>query len=1202
MKKIYLGLDLGITYIGWSIVDGEQNIVANGTHLFKQLSTSADNNKYPEGKRGVQRRERRNKNRKKQRKLDFINMIDQFSFNNQAKLKSINKLSSLYKNKYQSIFKFTKKESASDFLFKQAHKYDLYEIYNKAFRGKINPKELFLFLYHKLSLRGVFYLKYQENDISNYSYEKSLFKNVLIKKYFNETNKFRKQSNLKNPFSIYWNWIDIEFILRKCTYIDNEFIEDYKKIFFRKRNFLFGPGSWKQLSPWGVTYSNKNPDNYLWNKKNKFCPISSVLNNNKQQIEKCINKFFLISEICNLISQLSLTKLNGEKLTIKQITEIINQSIITNTDINAKTIPQFLSRKKEDFSFFYSNNDFLKDNYQNNEKLKRYFNSKTPIVKKKLINIFNIIKDLLSLDKIRFDFILKYWEDQKNKNALNNKNVNSSLEEALQVLQPLNLNFEIDYKNFINFNDITEFDFNSTSPFGWKAYELYLNNFLKSEYNEQFLSINEFYKKEIEIFELKKYNSENKSKYFPTTLFDSEEFLTPNVKKTFKETIKLINNILRKYIYKNNWKINSLVIKTTYEKDNLNNSISTKKIKNKINEYYKFLEKESEKAKIDLEYNKIPITEINIKKYILWNQQENKDIYSGKVLLLEKIDEWKIDHIIPCFISFNNNLENLVVTTENKEDTKTPFEFFDASKFSYFKNELWYSILSVSKDFESNENKFDSSINMWIKKMKFKFLTLKTLQNKNHIFLNMNFKDKSYSIKIFEYVFNLYLKIIKRNKKNKINNQMCEIFENFKIETINYFWLKELHNLLEIKKFNFDILNYPSYDASIIAIYFSMPIVNEFQSISNKKRNKKQKIFRLIKNNILSNKQKFIKQIFSSTTYYSFPKYKLDLRINKSFYKKSIDEQWKIINEVKPKQIFNNENYIGYKEMDNKKYQLVYLELLNDTHSENVFSLFKELEFNLMNGTTIAEYCKKKKILTDVWIIEKLYLLAKENLQLKNNCKKKINIFKNINKKLVDEFNLFENLNLIGNNIKAKRIFTEILFNNLLKDYVLIIKNNNIIKLRRIKLISNNEYIPTFELINKAYNTKSMSNKYIFDKKYQKILAHNQTLLGDTMKMIAVLKFKNQNNKEKIEFFKVNQLNKIIRAPDKYEIIKFIDPNIWYLYKGEVWKISNLAIAANQLFFSCVSNFNIKDITKTYTSGNWGEYQELFNKIMRIKE
>ena len=175
----------------------------------------------------------------------------------------------------------------------------------------------------------------------------------------------------------------------------------------------------------------------------------------------------------------------------------------------------------------------------------------------------------------------------------------------------------------------------------------------------------------------------------------------------------------------------------------------------------------------------------------------------------------------------------------------------------------------------------------------------------------------------------------------------------------------------------------------------------------------------------------------------------------------------------------------------------------------------------------------------------------------------------------------------------------------LLKNYFLIIRNDKLLKISKIRYISKDKYIPTYELADKKYETKSSKNKYVFNKEKQLKLSHNQTLYGEAMKMIALLRYENKKGEEEIKFFKINQLNKVIRAPEKYEIIKLINPNIWYYYKNEIWKITNLDIHSGQIKIECKSNEDkkiIKSIRKYYSNGNWGEHQELFNKIMRIKE
>ncbi len=107
---------------------------------------------YGEKVRGELRRARRRLNRFKQRKIDFLCMIDEFCLPNQEKKNRTNKLSTLYKKEYQNIFGFNQSNTSTDFLFNNASNpnyknIDLYKVYKKGFNEKFDPKELFLFLY-----------------------------------------------------------------------------------------------------------------------------------------------------------------------------------------------------------------------------------------------------------------------------------------------------------------------------------------------------------------------------------------------------------------------------------------------------------------------------------------------------------------------------------------------------------------------------------------------------------------------------------------------------------------------------------------------------------------------------------------------------------------------------------------------------------------------------------------------------------------------------------------------------------------------------------------------------------------------------------------------------------------------------------------------------------------------------------------------
>ena len=1243
MKKVHLGLDLGIASVGWSLVDDQQNIIAIGSHLFKQLSDPKDNNKYGEGTRGEKRRARRNLSRKKQRKLDFLNMIDQFAYNNQVKLKSTGKLSSLYKSKYQDIFNFNENESATDFLFNQAHKYDFYKIYQKGFETELTPKELFLFLYQKLSNRGAFYLK-TDKTIETYSYDQSLFKNILLDQYFKKNHKFRDKSNGDNSYSIFWNWLDIEFILRKCSYINEQFIEDYKKIFLRQRHFAYGPGWANPQSPWSVAYDeNKQPIGHIWDQKIGFCPISLSKNQgNEIKAQKRLNQFYFIAELSSLISQLVYTKLNGHNLNYQQILTILNKSIFEDKKVTIKNIAKWLNHNESDFSNYPLDRERIKDNFEENQKLRKYFAKKNGIINKVTnSNISDLFEILVWIDEKRFEFILEYWEDQKgisnkkDKTVLNNSNFNESLEKAKKVFENINCDFEINYEKFVNFNDVKESDLNGTRGFGFNAYKEYLDKFFNRSNNsiELFDSFNVHFKKEIKDAEKYKYDLLDTAKFLPLKMFKKQEFLSPNVKNTLQESIRVINNVLGRYVYKNGWILQSIILETTWDSENLKNSINSKERKKEIAQYQSFMEKSHQDAKEKLEEYNLSTSDTNKRKYFLWKEQDSKDFYSGKVLELKDIDKWQIDHIIPESLSFNSNLENLVVTVRNEEKGKrTPFEFL-GSEFTKLKNSLWKPLLDPDSDKDKEETKKEDqtkipAILKRIRKQKFNYLKIEKLEDRIIGFVNSNLSETTYAIRKLKDGLVFFMENFNEKFPKSENQIIYDALKDCHIRTISGSHSQKFRKWMEFEIKDRKIATHHAHDASIIAFYSSLEKVDNwykwmknndlrlyYATKFNEDRFKNQYNtidFNYLKGIFSNPDNKFKEKINKAPFYYSFKPYKLDQKLNNQFYKEPLEKQWEIIKSIKPKQIFANENFNGYQIVDNKKHQVVYLNLLDETKAKNIFDLFWHLHNYIIEGKTTEQYCKENWVLTNHDLIEELYKLIDKDLlsqtydENKKILKKDFNIFKMINDKHKSDLSVFANLIEFETKIKLNELNNqEEYLKHLLDNYVLIIKNDKLIKINKIKTISKEEYNPTYQLVNKKYQTKSSKNKYIFEKEKQLKLAHNQTLLGDSMKMIVLLKYKDTNNKEKMQFFKINQLNQIVRAPKEYEIIQFIDPNIWYYYDKEVWKIQNLAIAQNQILFICISNKNKqdkKDILKTYTGGDWKEHQELFNKMMRIKK
>ena len=1240
-KKVHLGLDLGIASVGWSLVDSEQNIIAMGSHLFKQASIKLGDDEYGEGIRGQKRRARRTWNRKKQRKLDFLNMIDKNSHNNKIKKKNKDKFSSFYKDKYQKIFGFNEAESVTDFLSHKAHQYDFYKIYREGFERELNPKELFLFLYQKLSFRGVFFIQYKNDSNKNYSYETSLLKELEKEEY-----KYRIPGR---KFSIYKNWEDINFILNNCSYIDEEFVNDYKKIFFRHREYAIGPGGINAESKWGLSREEYESGLKLWDKKIGFCPVAlTKFNDNNDKIsnktvEKKLNYFYFIGELANLISQLITTKINDSYLSYEQIIKILNSSIKNLKEINLKNISKWLNKNENDFSGFPKDSTQTDDDFVKNEKLLTYFKvkkQKNIISNCEDFNIETWFEDLNEIDKIRLDVISKYWnQDADNKNI----NFEDSLNFAKQSLNKIEKIktgiIKINYENFVNLEEIHKKDFDGTRRFGFQAYKTYFNNFFKQK---NLSRINVFYKNELKEALKYDYNLPEKFDYLPfipLKMFNNQSFISPNAKNTLREAIRVIDYVFKNYIFNKreiNYVLESIILETTWEDEALKDqSILTKAKKIEIAEYNKFkrnqyntakkaLEKENEERR---KHNKQEIdigSKENKIKYVLWKQQDCRDFYTGDALFLDNIEKWEVDHIIPKGIWDNNKLENKVVTmstVNGKKTKKTPFEFLSASKYKEMK-EIWKSTLKV--DDEICKNKKNIKIEEKIRCKKYKLLTIENIDDKKRGFLYSSLSDTTYAIRKFKEGLKFFIKNF--NDLYSHNSEKDEIIfksiSECKIRTVSGNYSQKIRNWIKFEKKDRSNSEHHAHDATFVALFSSF--YNDFvffkqndygrflesfdlSEIESLFEQNKEELKRKIKNFSYDNEDKKI--IFTCK------KNKLSPKINNRFYNLNLEKQLDILKTINAKKLFKDETFKSYKEIGKNKYKISYINLINGNNNDKkaIFKYFKILDKYIKEGKTVKNFCEKNNVLTSYKIIKKLY-----DFIILNNSKKifedpkneKKDIFKITNDK-VDK-SIFVGLSDCSN---KEKIFDEWFIENLMTNYVLILKNQNeFLKIKKIKvLFSENKkgkenlilktFVPTFELKNKKNNNKSILNENDF-----RTTTKNQALWGETLKMVAVITYKD-GKKDTTKFFKFNHLNEIVRGPKKDQIkkVEWIDPNIWYEYKGSFWQITKLDITDGSLTITNKSKFSAnksleKIEDKSYSNGNWKEHQELFNKIMRIKK
>lgn len=1303
-KKLHLGLDLGIASVGWSLVDEQQNIIKCGSHLFKQLSTDSNKNttEYGEKVRGELRRARRRLNRFKQRKIDFLCMIDEFCLPNQEKKARTNKLSILHKKEYQNIFGFNQSNTSTDFLFNNASNssyknIDLYEVYKKGFNEKLDPKELFLFLYWKLGMRGVFFKEFSNINKINYCYEDSVcckYYEPILKSNFGKI-RSSKSYDAKIPHSHHRK--DIEVILNKqngyykdsCPSFTN-FINDYLNIFDRHRdehgpwydNYyddhkykekaqqLFSKLSEKQRK-WIIERDEdgKQKYDYLWEKNIGECPISKI-NPNKTngKIDKRLNQYFFIAEISNLLSQLANTKLHNQKLAIGQIKEIFKNIIKNGESPSIENIAKCLGNDVDDFTGYPKNKTRTCCNFEKLKKFLAIFDKKNGYIQniKSLHdqNLMKIIIDLDELEKIRFELLKRYFikiDDKKSTNEsdinLKNKNknfikskedahkdINKSISESkLSFIKIENINFD----NFCNFKDISEKDMSGTREYGYSAFYNYINDVINNSNNQEIDCFNIHYKDEIKESKIQtfaKFCKVKKSKtsqkdnlsnqFIPNKLFDSLEFISPNVKNTIRETIRVINNEVLKFCYKNNeYILDTIILETTYGENEIDSSLlSRNQKKEETSKLQEFQEKKNETAINELKKCRLSINELNIKKYKLWEEQDHYDAYDiNSCIKLSEFEDCEVDHIIPRSISHDNTKSNLVLTRKINNQSKgqqTPVQWLanDPEKLKLLKEKWnsWFPHSDKNKDKEYHKEKYNN-------------LVCEDLEYSK--FFRRNLSETTYAIRKIKEGISTFLEIRKNQVNDKqiktefVINNLAKIID-CQIMTISGSQSQYIRRLID-KDWTKDrnISNHHAHDASIIAIYSSLDYIKEYnktmsdlwkiekscddknvfnhkiQKLSFERSNKLKKF-------INENKDEIKRKIVSDANFSYSCKPKKNRKtinwINKLLQNGEKEKAIQLIKKIPTSQIFENQNFETYKRIEEKNHRIIKIDLTNSVNKLD--SEFVKICLDLLNEIDIQEndskkikeiiknYCYENNILTNYNIIFDLFKIVIDEIKNGTKIKSKIEELKKVDKKQIKE----KNSNLFSEHIKNIENF-KINYNYIDAIPILNYSNYNLedelkIKytVKYIKKYAKKEYIPTFDFSTNYRFTKSKYGKQIFIDNQFNNLNKRKCLFGNSTKFFALLEI----NKEKY-FAKINELNLVIiknkyysldKLPSHIKLIKIFNFKELFSLNNEVYEINNCNISNSYITICKCSDRKAKKIEQSYNALK----KELRNKIEAI--
>ncbi len=798
MGKIVIGLDLGIASVGYSVMlveDNQTSLLERGSHLFPILSDPKTLTKpggYGAASRGEYRRTRRTIQRRKQRRIDFVRLINDYKVNDVDK-----------RAKYSNIFNFVAKEEKNI-------SYPIYELAVKGLEEELTPKELFKVLYSKLSFRGVSYHFEEENLEQPLSIELlNILKNVGK---IRTPNARTNSTNKTLKFSIIRNKKDIEKIIDNCSYLkDTDFKIDYLSIFERVRDYAKGAGSEKSRTDGGIFKKTRDAKGNIVNLSNMWeesigkCPIYPE----EYRSLKCQ----ALPEIANLLSQLNSIKYKINNtiyyLTEKQKKEIIINVIKKFEVPTPNRITKIMDLPKGILFGYPTSKDRTKPNIEKCENLIRLFKNKVLIFK----NWEQSLQDIKFTDEIFAKILINFYNKDEIINA--NKDYQLSIKEVKMEDKDKVIN---NYEEFCCLNPSSKLgkseedtvkllenfqknNISGTHKYSLKAIEKYINKNIDTQKTQSI-----FYLKETKEFKLKEYKFNKWSKYINNRLMDGVEFISPNVKSSMSETCKIFNKILKKYIYNGPQHfLDALVIETTSDSKYALHGLENNR------EIIKTQEKNL-KEKNEIRKTHPYIKDSAIEKIILLRSQDHVDLYDGKPIheqdVINHPESFEIDHILPISRTQMNDRTNKLLTksfNNQAKGNKTPYEWLSSNPNFNALKIRWKSI------FEKTDP------------IKLKNLQLENLSaDREKKFISRNLVETQYIMKRIKNGFLAWQSFILENHSSKdVRNQI----NNLEVLTISGSATQRLRKekYLNIKKSRDISAEHHSIDATICAILGTLP-------------------------------------------------------------------------------------------------------------------------------------------------------------------------------------------------------------------------------------------------------------------------------------------------------------------------------------------------------------------------------------------
>lgn len=643
-----IGLDIGITSTGWSVIENDINgnpkrIIDLGSRIFDAAEKPKDGSPLAKDRRnarGIRRRQRRKKHRieRTKRLLENYNIITKKQL--EEMYRNCNFQFNIYELRCMGLDeKITNKDLARillNFVKRRGYKSNSKseEIENKE-SGKLltetkeNEKIMMEKGYRTI---GEMYLKDDKFKLRNKNGDFILnSKGKKILKVRNNINDYKSTVLRKLILN------EIKMILNKQkefnSSITNEFIENYIRIFSSQRNFDDGPGN---QSPYAGNQIEKMLGHCTFEKDEKraakatytFEYFKLLQDLNHIKIEKTI------------IDDNGLRKRTKRELTTeerKKIKKLVQEKAIVSYNIIRK---ELALEPNERFNMLTYKNTLILS-VESNKEIE---------VDKKLKEFESYHKIKTVLNRVEKNYINKLTKEELN-----------YIGYALTVYKNDNKRIKYLRENIKNLTDeaikeLLKLSFTKVGNLSVKAMEKIIPHLEKG------FTYDKAVNKEYEDFR----GLINDKKKRKLSLKDLEqEISNPVVRRGVSQAIKVLNAITLKYNSKYG-KPDVVVIELARE---MGKNFSDREKMKKLQEDNM---QNNEKIKdLIIKFGKTNPTGQDIVKYKLWQEQDGICIYSGKKIQLESLftEAVDVDHIIPYSMCFDDTYKNkvLVLSSENRQ-------------------------------------------------------------------------------------------------------------------------------------------------------------------------------------------------------------------------------------------------------------------------------------------------------------------------------------------------------------------------------------------------------------------------------------------------------------------------------------------------------------------------------------------------------